>query len=517
MKLERAADIERAYEHYIYNPYLWVRDILGVRPHPLDPKMKEIDPQVKQILDAVGDLFEAKDRNLWGPDTLTKELKSVLNKKGVSTRAGQGTGKDTANAWIILWLGDCWPQTKVIVTGPKLDQIKTVLWNEIRTWLDREDPGRPGKYIVPEFVRRKYEITAESVKFGNKGFAQIMTCPKDADPNAPAGSMFGQHNAQMVVIVTEADQVAENVLDALISTMTGPVNFAMFAFNPRRTTGFAYKTQMDATEKKKWIALHHSAETSTLVSAQSLQDKLDAAGGNRDANYYRVYARGEFPTVEEDAIINFECLMAAVDKELDIPEDYPCCEGVDPSGAGKDKTIYIRRIMGRLIELKEINETKRQDVKDELVARMSHKYYDRKYIDANGLGYYLYCELQKHIPNLRKVESQGSAKNKERFHNKRAEMWFNCAEAFEKGLISIPNNERLIKGLSTAKWEKDRVRLQVISKEKIKKVLKHSPDEAEAFVMTFADGFEYYHEKTTDRPDKPDKLKASGRTSWMSA
>lgn len=514
MKINTPEEIGKAYKHFIYSPYLWVKWILGVRANPADPKIKEIDPQVKQILDGVGKLFEAKDRNLWGPETLTAELKEVLNKKGVSTRAGQGTGKDTANAWIILWLGDCWPDTKIIVTGPKLDQIKTVLWNEIRTWLDRTNPLN-GKYVVPEFVRRKFEVTAESVKFGNKGFAQIMTCPKDADPNAPAGSMFGQHAHQLVIIVTEADQVAENVLEALISTMTGPINFAMFAFNPRRTSGLAYRTQMDTTERKKWIALHHSAEKSTLVSEQSLQDKLDVGG--RNSNYYRVYALGEFPTVEEDAIINFECLMASVDREFEIPEDYPCCEGIDPAGAGKDKTIYIRRIKGLLVELKEINETKRQDVKDELLARMSRKYYDRKYIDKNGLGYYLYTELLKEVPNLRGVESQGAAKNKEKFLNKRAEMWFHCAEAFEKGLISIPNNERLIKGLSSAKWEKDKLKLQVISKDKIRKSLKHSPDEAEAFVMTFADGFEYYHEPLDD--DRKNKAKPSLKSgkSWMAA
>jgi hypothetical protein len=171
--------------------------------------------------------------------------------------------------------------------------------------------------------------------------------------------------------------------------------------------------------------------------------------------------------------------------------------------------------MGRLMYVKEINASKRQDTKDELLDNLSRRVIDRKYIDKNGLGYYLYTELFKEIPNLRGVESQGGPRNKEKFYNKRAEMWFHCAEAFEKGLISIPNCERLRAGLSSAKWKREQNKLQVVSKKDIKKVIGHSPDEAEAFVMTFADGFDYYHEPEKDDGYKRKKNKHTTTKSYM--
>jgi len=508
MRLTTPAELTEAYKLFIYNPALWVEYILGVS---VKNGAKKIDKQVKEILDSVGKLFEAKDKQ-WTEREVEKELQQFLNKKGISTRAGQGTGKDTANAWIMLWLGDCWPNAKVIVTAPKLDQVKTILWNEVRKWLNKENP-LTGEKVVPEFIRRKYDISAETIKFiGGNGFCQIMTCPKDADPDAPSTSMFGQHDDVMIVIVTEADGVQEGVLNALISSMTGPINFAMMAFNPRRTSGYAYKTHCDVVERKKWIALHHSAEKSSLVSASSLEDKLSHG---RDSNYYRVFALGEFPIAETDAIIKWEHLLDAVEKEIEVPEDYPFCDGIDPAGAGKDKTILTRRQMGRLMYVKEINASKRQDTKDELLDNLSRRVIDRKYIDKNGLGYYLYTELFKEIANLRGVESQGAARNKEKFANKRAEMWFNCAEAFEKGLISIPDNDRLKSGLSSARWKREQNKLQVVSKKDIKKQIGHSPDEAEAFVMTFADGFEYYKEPESDGEYHRKKNKTTTSKSFM--
>lgn len=489
-------EVRQAYERFVYDPALWVEFVLGVSPAT---GAKRIDPQVRQILDAVGALFKCKDYQRNGLEhLLTPKERILANKKGVSTRSGQGTGKDTANSWVMAWLGDCWPNTKVIVSAPKLEQAKTVLWAEFRKWIDRKD-AMSGSYIVPEFVRRKYEVSAESIKYSaGSGFCQIMTCPRESDPDSPSMGAFGQHADEMVIIFTEADGVPESVIFPLVNSMTGGINFAMMAFNPRRTSGYAYKSHMDPVERKRWIALHHSAENSTLVNAQSLEDK---AAYGKDSDYYRVYALGEFPRGEDNAIIKWEWIVNAIDRDIEVPEDYPTCTGVDPAGEGRDRTTFVSRRMGELVELLYINQTKRGDTKEELIERLSRKHADRKYIDSNGLGYYLYVELAREIPNLRRVESQGRARNDDKFFNKRAEMWFNCAEAFQQGLVSIPNNERLVQGLSVAKWKPEQKKLQVIAKKDIKKKLGHSPDEAEAFVMTFADGFQYYREDEAEVSD----------------
>jgi hypothetical protein len=506
-------DLKAFYKRANFDPAFWARWMLGIRDGN-GPGAHDLSPQVKEILDSVGELFRAKFYMQEGLEDLMQDkdlnvhLATLKKKVGVSTRAGQGTGKDTANSIIVHWAADCWPDTKVIVTAPKVEQAKTILWNEIRKWHDRRDPETGNPYNM--LFNQTMDIQGETIKFrkGN-GLAQIMTCPKDADPDQPATSMFGQHAEQMIVIVTEADGVPENVLTALTSTLTKPMNIAMLAFNPRRNSGFACRTHKDEKESAYWVKLAHNAEDCPdwMVSRESIQKKADLWG--KESNYYRVFVKGEFPVSEESAIIPFEWVMAAVDREIEVPEDYPIATGVDPAGSGIDKNTLYQRQGGKFIMMREINKRKVGDALSEILEHITYEHEDKKFIDANGCGHFLYEQLRKEVRGVIAVMSQGEAKDSERFLNKRAEMWWNTREAFEKGMISIPNNERLIRGLTTPRWKEETLKIQVEKKSEIKKRLGHSPDEAEALVLTFAEGMTYTKFGDKKRKDGHDRHKKS--------
>lgn len=498
--LNDEASLKEFYKRASFDPAYWAEWILGMRK---ETGCKPMSPQVREILDAVGRLFKAK----WFKSQelpVPKELQDCLAQTGTSTRAGQGTGKDTAHAIVIHWLADCWPNAKVIVTAPKEDQAKTILWTEVRKWRDRLAPT--GEYAYP-LREVNIEVTGEKIWFKKGiGFACIKTCPKQSDPEAPATSMFGEHAPEMVVIVTEADGVEMAVLKALTSTLTDDINICMLAFNPRRNSGFAYQTHCDPNVMPQWIRLHHNAENSPLVSRESIQKKLIEGGGTRDSNYYRVFVRGEFPLAESNSVIPWEWVMAAVERELEIDDDYPEAVGIDPNGGGNDKLMVYKRRMGMTTMLKEINKTRRDDAVDEVLKELDYGREQKKYIDSNGCGHYMYVALRKEVEGMISVMSQGNAKDPSRFKNRRAEMWWNTREAFEKGLISIPNDKRLIAGLTGVKFEMDKLLVQIEAKAKVRARLGHSPDEAEALVLTFADGIEYHRfakEKAERHKRKP--------------
>lgn len=506
-QLDELEQLGKAYMEFMFNPALWVTYILGV---------KHIDPQQREVLDKVGLLWKAKYYKWKGYD-LTTEMKEALSKQGVSTRAGKGTGKDACNAWLIMWALDCWGPLgmKIPITAPKESQIiKEIVWPEISTWLDKRD-DKTGEYLCK--IRDKIVIQSEKIflkGYEKTAFAFPKVASLQANDAEAAKTLDGLHNDFMMIIITEADGVRESVFTALETTMTGPVNIAVMAFNPTKNTGFAAGTHKDEVEKTKWFLVHQNAENSSLVTKESIENKRKK-GVN--SNYYRIYVLGEFPLDSADSIIKWKWLIDATQREFEEDENYPIMAGIDPAGEGSDKTIIAIRQKHKLIALEEITDSDK-DTKGEKCLEVLYRYnVDDCIVLANGVGAELYLYLKKYFKKVKGVYEMNSPIDGRKYKNKRAEMWDDCAKAFEDGLLQIPYNPDLLGELNAPMWLREKQLLQVEAKERIKKFLKRSPDNADAFVATFAKGFDYA--KLIGRREEALRKKKSNEpsSSWMAA
>jgi phage terminase large subunit len=63
-------------------------------------------------------------------------LNDVRDNPQVAIRSGQGVGKTSIEAIIILWYLVCFPNAKVICTAPTMQQLNDVLWAEVAKWLN---------------------------------------------------------------------------------------------------------------------------------------------------------------------------------------------------------------------------------------------------------------------------------------------------------------------------------------------------------------------------------------------
>ena len=77
----------------------------------------------------------------------------------------------------------------------------------------------------------------------------------------------------------------------------------------------------------------------------------------------------------------------------------------------------------------------------------------------------------------------------DRYHNLRAELWWNFRELLDpdKEPISLPPDDDLLSELASVKYKIDsRGAIQIESKDDMKKRLGHSPDRADAAVLAFS-------------------------------
>ena len=111
---------------------------------------------------------------------------------------------------------------------------------------------------------------------------------------------------------------------------------------------------------------------------------------------------------------------------------------------------------------------------------------DDIYVDVGGIGGNVPYILRSLGINtyIHEVYFNKSPEDKSAYHDKRAEMYAYAKVWFKRG-ASVPNNDDFIKELRMIKYNPNSPKFRLVEKDEIKKSLKHSPDIADAFALTF--------------------------------
>jgi hypothetical protein len=112
-------------------------------------------------------------------------------------------------------------------------------------------------------------------------------------------------------------------------------------------------------------------------------------------------------------------------------------------------------------------------------------------IDSVGVGGGLYDNLKALKYNVREIIGGASPRNKDKFVNARAENHWGLRERMEDYDLDLPNDPKLRAQFVGIKYKiKADRKIQIESKEDIKKRGANSPDEMEAIINAFAEGTE---------------------------
>lgn len=493
--------MKKRWAQYWTHPEYWVNDFFGDR--------LQLNNQQHEACVELGKLIDAKLKFVRG-EKLTEAEALLAKKIGVSIMAGKGCGKDMFAAILICYFLTVFESPHVMGTANTGAQLKNVLWREISKVMSLSKPKDPDNPSGPTILQDVLVWQTEKVYYkeaqGQRWFAEARTISPHATTDEQAKSLTGRHEEVMFFVIDEAAGVPEPALNALEETLTGKLNLILMIFNPIKTSCFA--VQSHQKNRSKWVALHWDTEKTVFKdegmnrSMQARNKRIEDERG-RDSNPFRVSVLGLPPLADSDALISYDWVMDAVDREIVPDIDEPVIMGVDPA-AGGDKSVIVIRKGGKILEFITFNLSDTMQFVGRVVQAIGRYEPTAIMIDPIGVGKGVADRLIEQGYRVFEVDVRRTAYNS-RFYRLRDELWWNLRKQFERGIISIPNNQDLIDQITAVKSaEPDSMgKERVISKKDMKKSIDgSSPDEADALCLTYVYGDEMFRQKVYDDEDE---------------
>lgn len=419
-------------------------------------------------------------------------LDAVAQNSHVTVRSGHGTGKTASNAIIILWWLYTRAHSKVPCTAPTENQLRDVLWSSIKEFHNR----------LPEPLRKKFEVTTDRVSNVENPltwFAVARTARREK-PEA----LQGFHGENLMFVADEASGIPEEIFTVVRAALTDARNKVIMTSNPTRTVGFFYNSHN--SEKGPWVALRFNAEESPLVSEQSIKEYEKDYGKNSDV--YRVRVLGEFPRQDDQSLIPREWIDAALEREVSYVRQLSGrkydAAGVDVARYGENQTIFILVKGCNVLSVFTFEKQDTMKTAGKIVGLCNKLDAEDIKIDVIGVGGGVVDRLWELGHNVTPIDVSKPATDADLFANKRAEYWWHLRSMFETGNISLkplrattePHIlKRLVKQLLSIRYEiSSSGKIQIWSKEKMRKESIPSPDIADALMLAFADYTPYLKE-----------------------
>lgn len=229
-----------------------------------------------------------------------------------------------------------------------------------------------------------------------------------------------------------------------------------------------------------------------LAEGRYTKDFLDEAKEDITEYDWLVFYECVFPTAGADnSVIPMAWIQVAIDQK-DCESDYKQA-GLDVARFGRDKTVYMLRKGNRIVKIEMTQQLDNMEAAGWCSKMLDDDEPEVLNIDVIGIGSGVYDRLNELGYNVEPINAaeSPSEENKEKFYNKRAEMFWNLRDMFKpdkqgRSQVSIPNDNELVKELSQIqyKYSSDK-KIKIEDKEEMKKRLGRSPDKADALALTF--------------------------------
>ena len=419
-----------------------------------------------------------------GPDKWQIELLEDI-RDGIKTvdevireaiASGHGIGKSALVSWIILWAIATYEDTRGVVTANTDTQLKSKTWSELAKWYRLFI----GKDLFTYTATALFSVDADHQKTW-----RIDAIPwSESNPEAFAG--LHNEGKRILVIFDEASAISDKIWEVTEGALTDSnTQIIWCAFgNPTRNTGRFF----DCFHKyrNRWHTKQIDSRTVRISNKKLIQEWVDDYG--EDSDFVKVRVRGLFPSASVDQFISTALATAARDCVV-VESQYsfaPAIIGVDPAWSGDDSfAIMLRQgLFSKKLAVYPKNDN------DILMAGRIAKFQDdysasAVFIDM-GYGTGIYSAGVSMGRNNWQLVAFAEAATKEGFANKRAEMWSDAKDWLKEG-GKLDDDQTLYNDLTAPEsFINMRGKLQLESKQDMKKRGIPSPNLGDAFCLTFA-------------------------------
>ena len=430
-------------------------------------------------------------------------MQSVRDNPRTAVRSCHGIGKSFTAGQIILWFLNAFAPSIVLSTAPTWRQVEKLVWKEVRASYARAtaiDGGLGGALLPasPELhiVRDQWYAAGLSTN----------------DPN----KFQGYHEEHILVIVDEAAGVPEDIFEAIEGVLTSEHSRLLLLGNPTSVGGTFHKafrspgyhamhisafdapnftafgiTQQDFEEDTWEVRITGPLPNPKLITPAWAYDKFLKWGPDSPA--YQARVLGNFPEAGDDTLIPLAWVEAAQARWLDVEPGEPIEIGCDVARYGSDETVIAIRRGGRVEPLLVYAQKDTMETAGLVKAAHAETSATAIKVDEIGIGAGVVDRLRELKCPATGVNVATAAAEPERFTNLRAELWWNLRERLDPNPrvnpnpIALPPDDQLLADLTNVKYKIDsRGRIQLESKEEIKKRLGRSPDRGDAVVLAYA-------------------------------
>lgn len=474
-----------------------------------NPWRKYEEDPIKFIEEGLGETLWSKQKEI---------VESVRDNKRTAVPACHAPGKSHIAARIIAWWVAVHPigTAQVVTTATTFRQVRNILWPHIRRVANKLDLGGEVNTV-------DWKINNELVAFGFS--------PGDNDETA----IQGIHAPHLLVVVDEAGGLSQVLGNALEALMTGGHTRLLLLGNPptdNEDSWFekacnsdlynvipigAYDTPNFTGEPSgickscpSSVAAHSVA--THLVDHEWVKDVINEFGEESAFVEARVHAR--FPRIAGNKTVPYGWLEKAIQNETPL-ESNKIKLGVDIAADGGDEFVVawadgykgtVRHrssgsananpvdVAGQVLEQIRLAEEvhKQRQIKEPVLVK----------VDSIGLGWGVtgilkrWKDEQRHSAIVIGVNVAERAKEQGKFHNQRAEMWWNFRTLVqpiesEQGLrqdVALDVDTKTLAQLSGPTYKSDSTgRIVIESKKDMKRRGMSSPDRAEAILLAFYD------------------------------
>ena len=400
----------------------------------------------------------------------------AAGERRISIRSAHGVGKSTAASWGALWFLLTRYPVKVVITAPTSSQLYDALFAELKHWVNE----------LPEALRVLLESKNERVVLKADPDAAFVSARTSRAEQPEA--LQGVHSEHVMLIADEASGVPEAVFEAASGSMSGYSATTVLLGNPTKTSGLFFETHHRLASS--WKTMRVSAFDSPRVSEEFIEEMKLKYG--EESNAYRVRVLGEFPKRDDDTIIPLALVDGAQNRDVAASPTAKEVWGLDVARFGSDASALCRRranVVPAPIRVWKGLDTMQLvgAAKAEYDACAPDDRPEEILVDAIGLGAGVADRLRELGLPARAVNVSESPGLKDTYINLRAELWYQALAWLQALDCKLPKDDHLFGELTAVKYKfTSSGKLQVESKEDMKRRGLASPNRADALILTFA-------------------------------
>ncbi len=415
------------------------------------------------------------------------QLESYLppskRKKRIAVRSGQGPGKTAISDIVAAWRTIRYEDALTIVTAPSMRQCKQ--------WID--EFARLLKDAHP-FMRRFFKPFGTKIEVNGSKIWGIRTATATRPEN-----LQGIHEKRLTFIGDEASGIAPSIIETIKGTLSNPDALFLMIGNPN-TTSCAFHDCF-TTHRDKWHTLAWNAEDTAREYPHFCspdRNRQIAEEYGIDSDVYRVRVLGEFPHGDPNTIIPLHDIMActktskagcvSIVNMMKVNKAF----GLDFARKGSDESVIVRRSGLAVVDMRVL--TKREPI--EAVEYAFTQQYDAGWSDhecwyvpdAGGMGQGVLASFYRAGKNVLEFHTQNTPFDSAMFADRMTEAWWCLRNLVKEHIVHLPDDNRLIKQLSTRQYYMDKKgKIKIETKDEWCKRLEitESPDRADATVMAF--------------------------------